>query len=206
MTVPLNRRVEILSWLPEAALVLLITAVGLVALGSGTGLILLPFEMHVLNQRLPVLFQTHMLASAAALLLLPPVIWLRHRRSIHKPLGRILGGFVVIGGLTALPVALLSHSPPLARAGFFVQGLVWLALFGAGVWAIRNRDRATHARLMIAMAAVTTGAIWFRLFTGTAIWLQLPFDPIYAASAWLGWMVPLAIVWRCPTLVPALRA
>jgi Predicted membrane protein (DUF2306) len=186
-------------------LIALIIGVGFVAIGSGTGLILLPFEMHVLAERLPGLFQTHMVASAAALLLLPPVIWLRHRRGIHRVLGRVLGGFVVLGGLTALPVAILSHSPIGARAGFFVQGLVWLALFMAGFMAIRRRDRATHARLMMSMAAVTTGAIWFRILTGTAIWLQFPFDPVYTASAWLGWMIPLAIVTRWPTVVPALR-
>lgn len=196
-------------WVAEALMVLVIACVGVVAIGSGTGVILLPFEMHLLNERLnlsaPGLFQTHMVASAAALLLLPPVIWLRHRPRIHRVIGRVLGGFVVVGGLTALPVAIFSHSIAMARAGFFVQGLVWLGLFTAGFMAIRRRDRATHARFMIAMAAVSTGAIWFRILTGTAIWLQLPFEPIYGAAAWLGWIVPLAIVTCWPGVVPALR-
>jgi len=174
--------------------IVLILPVGLVALGSGTGWIALPYEMFELARRAPSLFPAHMIASALALLLAPAVILTRRRPEFHRPLGRLLGLFVVIGGLTALPVAILSHSTPLARAGFFAQGLIWLYLLGAAYLAIRARDIPRHAHLMIAMVAVTTGAVWFRVITGTAIALRLPFEPIYAASAWLVWMLPLAIV------------
>ncbi len=172
----------------------LIIPVGVVAIGSGTGLIALPYQMFELASRAPILFPVHMVSSALALLLAPIVVALRHRPELHRPLGRLLGAFVVIGGLTALPVAIMSHSPPLARAGFFVQGLVWLYLLGAAYIAIRSRDIRRHAHLMMAMVAVTTGAVWFRVITGTAIALHLPFDPIYGLAAWIGWMIPLAIV------------
>lgn len=177
--------------------------VGLVAIGSGTGLIALPYEMFELARRAPILFPLHMVSSALALLLAPAVIILRHRPEFHRALGRLLGGFVVIGGLTALPVAILSHSTPWARAGFFVQGLVWLYLLTAAYLAIRAHDVRRHARLMLAMVAVTTGAVWFRVMTGTAIALHLPFEPIYALSAWIGWMLPLAFVLAKPRLVTA---
>lgn len=162
--------------------------------------------MFELAGRAPILFPTHMLSSALALLLAPAVIIVRQRPKLHRPLGRLLGGFVVIGGLTALPVAVMSHSTPLARAGFFVQGLVWLYLLGAAYAAIRARDIPRHARMMIAMVAVTTGAVWFRLMTGTAIALNLPFEPIYALSAWIGWMVPLALVLANPRLAASALA
>jgi hypothetical protein len=135
-----------------------------------------------------------MLSSALALLLAPIVIALRHRPKFHRPLGRLLGAFVVIGGLTALPVAVLSHSPPLARTGFFVQGLVWLYLFGAAYAAVRKRDIHRHVQLMMAMVAVTTGAVWFRVITGTAIAFNLPFEQAYALAAWVGWAAPLTLV------------
>ncbi|CEJ85011.1 conserved membrane hypothetical protein [Hyphomicrobium sp. GJ21] len=176
----------------------LVVPVGLVALGSGAGVIALPYEMFELARRAPLLFPAHMIASALALLLAPAVILSRRRPEFHRPLGRLLGLFVVIGGLTALPVAVMSHSTPLARAGFFAQGLVWLYLFGAAYLAIRARDIPRHAHLMTAMVAVTTGAVWFRVITGTAIALRLPFEPVYAASAWLGWMLPLALVLSKP--------
>jgi hypothetical protein len=187
-------------------IVVLIIPVGLVAIGSGTGFIALPFEMFELAGRAPILFPAHMVSAAVALLLAPIVIAVRRRPKLHRPLGQLLGAFVVIGGLTALPVAIMSHSPPLARAGFFVQGLVWLYLLAAAFAAIRARDIRRHAELMIAMVAVTTGAVWFRVITGTAIALDLPFEPIYAISAWIGWMVPLAIVLSKPRLAAAALA
>jgi hypothetical protein len=177
-----------------------------VAIGSGTGFIALPFEMFELAGRAPILFPAHMISGALALLLAPIVIALPRRPKLHKPLGRLLGAFVVIGGLTALPVAVMSHSPSLARAGFFAQGLVWLYLLAAAVGAVRARDIRRHSELMIAMVAVTTGAVWFRVITGTAIVLDLPFEPIYALSAWIGWTVPLAIVVSKPRLVAAALA
>jgi hypothetical protein len=186
----------------------LIIPVGLVALGSGTGVVALPYEMFELAERLPVVFRLHMVAAASALLLAPIVIMVRRRSHLHRPLGRLLGGFVVIGGLTALPVAVLSHSTPWARAGFFVQGLVWLGLLGVGYAAIRRRDIARHAKMMVAMIAVTTGAVWFRVMTGSAILLHLPFEPVYALAAWLGWTLPLMFVmssWERIALALGLR-
>jgi len=162
--------------------------------------------MFILDSRAPVVFRVHMLSSAFALLLVPLVIGLRQRPPLHRNLGRLLGFFVVVGAVTALPVAILSHSSLVARAGFFVQGIVWLGLLGAGLRAIWNRDRATHARFMVAMAAVTTGAVWFRLMTGSAILLELPFEESYAAASWLAWLIPLSIVTRWPGVVPALKA
>jgi uncharacterized membrane protein YozB (DUF420 family) len=156
--------------------------------------------MFLLADRMPVIFRAHMVASAIVLLLAPVVIVLRHQRQWHRMLGRVVGGFVVAGGLTALPVAIFSHSSPVARAGFFVQGLVWLYLLARGVAAIRARDRQAHVNYMLAMYAVTTGAVWFRVMTGTAILLHLPFAEIYAAAAWLGWLIPLSLVLSFPEL------
>lgn len=183
---------------------LLIVPVGIVAIASGTGLIALPFEMFELTERMPFIFRAHMITSATALLLAPAVIAIRHKPHLHRMLGRVVGAFVVAGGLTALPVALFSNSSVVARAGFFVQGLVWMYLLTRGIAAIRVLDRASHAKFMLAMVAVTTGAVWFRVMTGGAILLHLPFAPIYAAAAWLGWIVPLALVWTYPSLSRAL--
>jgi len=182
----------------------LIVPVSLVAIGSGTGLIALPYQMFELARRAPVLFPTHMVSSALALLLAPLVVASRHRPEFHRPLGRLLDVFVVIGGLTALPVAVMSHSSIAARTGFFAQGLVWLYLFGAAYAAIRKRDIRRHSHLMTAMLAVTTGAVWFRLLTGTAIVLNFPFEPAYALAAWAGWLIPLSIVVLNPRLVRSL--
>lgn len=177
---------------------LLAVPTGVVAVAEGAALLPLPFNLFVVDERLPGIFKLHMLASGAAMLLIPLTIAVRRDRSWHKPLGRLTAVLVVLGALTSLPVAAASHSVAMARAGFFVQGLVWLALIALGVIAIRQRRFADHAHLMLAMAAVASGALWVRLTTAAAITCDLPFDPVYGCVAWLGWMVPLAIVTFLP--------
>lgn len=174
--------------------------VGLVALASGLGLVALPYEMFLLAERIPAAFKVHMVTGALVLLLAPGVVAARNHRRLHRMLGRVLGGFVIVSGLTALYVATMSSSSIAARAGFFVQGLVWLTLFAAAIAAIRSGARLRHARLMLAMVAVTTGAVWFRLIIGSAILLDLPFAETYAVAAWAGWIIPLTIVGTVPAL------
>lgn len=164
------------------------------ALGSGLGLVALPYEMFLLAERIPVAFKLHMVSGALVLLLAPLVVAVRNDPRTHRMLGRVLGAFVVIAGLTAFDVAIISSSSLPARAGFFVQGLAWLGLFAAGLYAIRSGQRWRHARLMLAMVAVTTGAVWFRLIIGSAILFNWPFAETYAIAAWLAWIIPLALV------------
>jgi hypothetical protein len=177
----------------------------LVAMGEGAGHLALPYNLFVVDLRLPGVFRLHMLASGTALLLIPLVISLRRDRAWHRPLGRLTAVAVLAGALTALPVALASDSVAMARAGFFAQGVVWLGLIAAGVLAIRRRKVQNHAQLMAAMAAVASGAIWVRLTTAVATSYDLPFDPIYGCVAWLGWMVPLALVTAFPPRLGASR-
>lgn len=176
------------------ALISLAVPTGFIALIEGVGAMPLPFNLHVVDERLPGIFKLHMLASGAALMLMPLVIALRHRRAWHRPLGRVTAVLVIAGALTSFPVAYESMSGPVARLGFAAQGIVWLALVLTGVDAIRRKERARHATLMLAMCAVASGAIWVRLTTAVATSWNLPFDPVYACATWLGWMIPLALV------------
>jgi Predicted membrane protein (DUF2306) len=185
---------------------LLAVPTALVAIAEGAALMPLPFNLFVVDQRLPGIFKLHMLASGAALLLIPLTTAVRRDRSWHKPLGRLTAVLVLLGGLTSLPVAFYSHSVAMARAGFFAQGIVWLTLIALGVAAIRKRQFADHARLMLAMAAVASGALWVRLTTAVVTLGGLPFDQVYGCVAWLGWMVPLAVATLLPMpYVPARR-
>lgn len=176
------------------ALISLAVPTGLIALVEGVGAMPLPYNLHVVDVRLPGIFKLHMLASGAALVLMPFVIATRKRRTWHRPLGRITAAFVIAGALTSFPVAYESTSVLPARLGFAAQGLVWLGLIIVGVIAIRRKERARHASLMLAMCAVASGAIWVRITTAVATSWNLPFDPVYACATWLGWLIPLAVV------------
>jgi hypothetical protein len=178
---------------------LLAVPTGFVALSQGLGAIALPYNLFVVDQRLPGIFKLHMLASGGALLLIPLVIALRRNSGWHRPLGYVTAVAVMLGALTSLPVAFYSHSVVAARLGFLAQGIVWLGLIALGIIAVRQRRFGDHARLMLAMAAVASGALWVRLTTTVATGYDLPFDPVYGCAAWLGWLVPLAVVTLLPT-------
>lgn len=184
------------------AVLLLAVPTGLVAVGEGAGALALPFNLFVVDARLPGVFKLHMLASGAALLLIPLVIAVRRDRAWHRPLGRLAAAAVVIGALTSLPVALASDSVVAARLGFLAQGVVWLTLIVVGVMSVRRRRFARHAQAMVAMAAVASGALWVRVVTAIATTYALPFDPIYGCVAWAGWLVPLALVSAFPRWFP----
>ena len=102
---------------------------------------------------------------------------------------------VLAGGVTALPVALASEAHWLARAGFLVQALAWIALVMAAVRAIRRGDRVRHMWLMLAVAAIASGALWLRLATwAMAAAGAARSRPSLRLAAWLSWVLPLGIV------------
>lgn len=133
-----------------------------------------------------------MASAAIALGLIPAAILLRERPAWHRPVGRLAALFALIAGSVALPSAILSEAPFAARAGFLLQGLVWLGLLIAGWRAIRARDRSRHVTLMLAMAAVGSGAVWLRPLLAAALALDLPYEISYAILAWAAWLMPLA--------------
>jgi hypothetical protein len=178
-----------------AALMLLVLSfpVVVLALATATTLVRLPYELALLDQRLPILFRAHMVSAGLALLLVPGAIAC-HGSSVHRVVGRSAAAVVLIGGITALPVAIASDAPWLAGAGFAVQAAVWVGLVAVAVHAIRRGNRQRHMWLMLAVAAVTSAALWLRLASYIAVRLHLPFDMVYALAAWLSWLVPLAAV------------
>jgi Predicted membrane protein (DUF2306) len=185
---------------PVAAVVLVLTFIllvlptALVAIALGLGMRPLPYELAVVLRRLPLAFPLHMIAAGLTLILIPIAAFARRWRGIHRAAGRLAAAAVAVGGITALPVALASEATATARAGLFTQGLVWLVLLALAVLAIRRGEVARHARLMLAMAAVASGAIWLRLTTSTATVAGLPFEQVYAVAAWACWLVPLGLV------------
>lgn len=168
-------------------------------MSQGLGAVALPYNLFLVDERLPGIFKLHMLASGASLILIPAVIALRRNSAWHRPLGYAAALCVLLGAVTSIPVALFSHSVLMARLGFLAQGVVWLGLIALGIMKARRRQFSNHARLMLMMAAVASGALWVRMTTTVATGYDLPFNSVYGCAAWLGWLVPLAIVTFLPT-------
>src|SRR5665647_95374 len=76
---------------------LLAVPTGIVAVTQGLGTIPLPYNLFVVDQRLPGIFKLHMLASGVALLLIPAVIALRRNSAWHRPLGYATAVAVLLG-------------------------------------------------------------------------------------------------------------
>lgn len=159
-----------------------------------------PEALAVKLELLPTVFPVHMVAGGLALVLVPLTLLARGTR-FHRWLGRITAADVVIAGATAIPVALQAPVTAVSAAGFFTQGILWMSLCGLGLWHIRNGRVEQHRRAMLLMAAVTSGAMFFRIWL--ALWMHYgwprQFKAFYACDAWIAWGIPflvmLAVTW-----------
>jgi uncharacterized membrane protein YozB (DUF420 family) len=154
-----------------------------------------PEALAVKLELLPLIFPVHMIAGGLALLLVPLTLSLRGTRW-HRVVGRLTAVDIVVAGLTAIPVALDQPVTLVSAAGFTMQAVTWVVLLGLGIWNIRRGHVARHRAAMLMMAAVTSGALFFRLYL--ALWklLGVPghFKTFYAFDAWVAWMLPLTVV------------
>ncbi|WP_196501864.1 DUF2306 domain-containing protein [Aestuariivirga litoralis] len=183
-------------------LILILAGIGLFVISTALKAMAVAFDgndfpeaLAIKLEALPVIFPVHMLTGGLSLLLVPLAIFMRRTRW-HKIAGRVAAADVLIAGVTAIPVALTYPVTPMAGAGFAMQGVVWLALLAIGIWNIRRGRVAQHRAAMLMMAAVTSGAVFFRIYL--ALWAlygsRRHFDTFYACDAWMGWVLPLGAV------------
>ena len=151
-----------------------------------------PEPLAVKLELLPIIFPVHMVAGGLALLLVPLVLYLRGTRW-HRPMGRIAAIDILIAGITAIPVAVVMPVTNASAAGFVAQGIAWVVLLGLGIWNIRAGRVAAHRACMLMMAAVTSGALFFRIYLGLWKVVGTPkyFDTFYGIDAWIAWGLPL---------------
>ncbi|WP_170181719.1 DUF2306 domain-containing protein [Phreatobacter stygius] len=177
----------------------LVLPLGAVAVMTAAGWLALPYELAVVDERLPGLFRLHMAAAAAALVLVPVALLVRRRPALHRIVGRAAGIAILIAGTSAIPVALSGLASAMAVAGFIAQAVTWLVLMSLGFVAIRRRRVHWHARAMVAVAAVTSAAIWLRPAMVLVREVLMPhadwsFDTAYAVVVWASWLLPLTAV------------
>ena len=154
-----------------------------------------PEALAIKVEELPLVFPVHMITGGLALLLVPLVIMLRHTRW-HKIAGRVAAVDIIVAGVTAIPVAYVSPVTTLSAAGFIAQAVTWMALLAAGIWNIRRGQVKAHQTCMLLLAAVTSGAVFFRLYL--ALWAMYGtrkhFKLFYALDAWVAWSLPLIVM------------
>ena len=182
-------------WLILAPLAVFVTYVALRGISESFDNEGFPEPLAVKLELLPIIFPVHMVAGGLALLLVPLVLFLRGTRW-HKLVGRIAAVDVLVAGVTAIPVAVLLPVTKMSAAGFAAQGITWLTLLGFGIWNIRAGRVGAHRACMLMMAAVTSGALFFRVYLGLWKFVGAPkyFYAFYAVDAWMAWGLPLIVM------------
>lgn len=179
-------------WLTLAPLVVFVIYVALRGMAESFDNEGFPEALAVKLELLPVIFPVHMVTGGLSLLLVPLAISLRGTKW-HRLVGRIAAINILIAGVTAIPVALVMPVTIMSAAGFVAQGIAWIVLLGFGIWNIRHRRVAAHRAAMLLLAAVTSGALFFRLYLGLWKWFGTSkhFETFYALDAWIAWGLPL---------------
>jgi uncharacterized membrane protein len=120
------------------------------------------------------------------------------RASLHRCIGRCYLIFGVgLGGLCGLALSRCAQGGPVAQLGFASLAIAWLYTGARGWLAIRARRVAQHRRWMVRNYALTLAAVSLRIYVGVVLAARWPFDPAYAAIAWLCWVPNLLLAERC---------
>jgi Predicted membrane protein (DUF2306) len=177
------------------AILLFVTYTGIRAVFEAWNNDSFPEALAVKLELLPIIFPVHMVTGGLSLLLVPVTIYLR-KTPFHKIMGRITAADIFLAGVTAPFVAWAVPVTIVSAAGFTTQALLWMSLLAAGIWNIRNNRIEAHKTCMLLMAAVTSGAMFFRIFLG--LWARFGdhhyFNEFYAFNAWIAWGLPLSAV------------
>lgn len=173
----------------------------LIALASLRGF-LLPIEVVMPNMAhylvdAPLALVAHLVGGPLALLLAPFQTWagLRSRRpALHRWLGRIYVGAIVIGALGALALVPRFTGSPFAATGFVALGLVWMATTGAGIWQARAGNLVAHRRWMLRSIALTFAAVTLRLIIAPLAAAGWSVNDTYLITAWGCWVPNLVFM------------
>lgn len=189
---PSTRIAAVWQWLTLAPLAVFVMHVAVRGISESFDNEGFPEPLAVKLELLPIIFPVHMVTGGLALLLVPLVLYLRGTRW-HRSVGRVAALDILIAGITAIPVAVVMPVTMTSAAGFVAQAIAWMVLLGFGIWNIRRGRVAAHRACMLMLAAVTSGALFFRVYLG--LWKMFGisgyFDTFYAVDAWLAWGLPL---------------
>ena len=177
------------------AILLFVTYTGIRAMSESYDNDAFPEALAIKVELLPLIFPIHMVAGGLSLLLVPATIYLR-RTKFHRVFGRLAAIDILLAGLTAPFVAWAVPVTIISAAGFTAQSVIWMGLLAAGIWNIRRARVNAHQTCMLLMAAVTSGAMFFRIFLG--LWTRFGnhryFYDFYALNAWIAWGLPLFVM------------
>jgi uncharacterized membrane protein len=133
----------------------------------------------------------HVFSAPVALLLGPLQLWPSIRDGhprLHRWLGRIylLAG-VSLGGVSGLVLAQHATGGTMARLGFGLLAVLWLATGATAYYHIRRCDFVNHRRWMMRNYALSFAAVMLRIYMPVSLASGIAFESAYPVVAWLCW-------------------
>ena len=107
---------------------------------------------------------------------------------LHRWMGRTYVVAVLIGGLGALRMSVVSEQGWATHLGFGLLALLWLFTTARAYIAIRSHEEARHRRWMIRSYSLTLAAVTLRIYLPLSLALGVPFANAYRAISWLCWV------------------
>lgn len=142
-------------------------------------------------------FYAHIIISPVALILGAWLMWTgrRHGKKVwHRRLGKIQGVLIIaIVVPTGLVMSTRPMNGPVAGLGFASLSIALLISILVAIAAAKKRDFAQHEIWATRCFILLCSPLLLRLINGAALVTQTQSPLSYQLSAWLSWIVPLAI-------------
>jgi uncharacterized membrane protein len=144
----------------------------------------------------PIAATVHFAAGAVALVTGAFQVNARLRArylSWHRWTGRVYLLAVGAGGVAGFVLASTSSAGPVARWGFGVLAVLWIATSAMAYKSIRRGERNEHRDWMVRSYALTLAAVTLRLYLPASLAAGIDAAIAYPAIAWLCWVPNLAL-------------
>ena len=125
---------------------------------------------------------------------------------LHRWLGRIYLGGILLGGLGGLYMAFLAYGGFPAQLGFATLAIIWLASGFMAYRQIRRKEIQSHRQWMVRNYALTFAAVTLRLWQIVFQVAAVDFTTAYITVAWLSWIPNLLVAeWIVHKIKPGQR-
>lgn len=119
--------------------------------------------------------------------------WGEPTGTVHRALGRLYVGAVLVGGLSGARLAGMAFGGLAAQTGFLVLAALWLTTAGLAFQLARTGRFAEHRRWMARNYALTFSAVTLRGMLHLGQLAGLSFAQVYPWAAWLCWLSNLGL-------------
>lgn len=126
---------------------------------------------------------------------------------LHRWMGRTYVFAVLVGGVGALRMAVVSEQGWVTHIGFGLLAALWLFSTARAYLAIRSHDEARHWRWMIRSYSLTLAAVTLRIYLPLSLAVGIQFANAYQVISWLCWVPNIILaewlVRTTPAPIPA---